>query len=245
MTWLVRRLGGLAGLAVACACQMGSDYSGTDYLCAAGRCPDGFVCVAGRCRMPGELDGGGGGDDATGPDSGGNTAQVVVVEAEHFTANVMQGEYPWIADSTEGHSGDGAMLAQGPGISAIIWPNYYTGSSRLDYTIRLDAASIYYVWIRGMAWSGSDTCIPGIDGTGWAGNANPSGALWVPVVNPIDWTWGSSDGLASERVTVAAASAGNHTLSVWLREDGVILDKILVTTDPEYVPTGSGPAETP
>jgi hypothetical protein len=235
----VRLLGALAVLA-ASGCQMSADYSGTDYLCAAGRCPDGFVCVAGRCRSGSAPDDARGADDG-GPGDAGGDVQPIVIEAEHFTANVMQGEVPWNASSMDGHSGDGAMLADGPGISAIIYPDYYTSSSRLDYDVTLNSAGIYYLWIRGMAWSGSDTCIPGIDGTGWAGNANPSGSLWVPVVDPVAWTWGGADGLSSERITLAASEPGPHTISIWLREDGIIVDKILLTTDVDYVPVGIGP----
>jgi hypothetical protein len=234
-----RPLGALALLAGS-ACQMSADYGGTNYLCPTGDCPDGLVCVAGHCTSEvatadgGDMRDGGGGLD------GGDPANLVVFEAEDFTANVMQGQVPWNASSMPGSSGDGAMLADGPGISAITWPDYYTQSSRLDYDVTLPASGIYYVWIRGMAWSGSDTCIPGIDGTGWAGNANPAGSLWVPVVSPVDWTWGGADGLASEPITVAG-EAGPHTVGIWLREDGIILDKILLTTDGDYVPTALGP----
>ncbi len=233
----VRLLGVFAVLA-ASGCQMSADYGGTDYLCAEGRCPDGLMCVDGHCRSSALLVDARAGDDAAG------RVASIVIEAEQFSANVMQGQVPWHADSTDGHSGEGAMLADGPGISAITYPAYYTSSSRLDYELTLEASGIYYLWVRGMAWSGSDTCIPGLDGTGWAGNANPGGSLWVPVVQPTGWTWGGADGLSSERVTVAASEPGRHTLSIWLREDGIILDKILLTTDVAYTPSGLGPLAT-
>ena len=242
----VRSLVAIAGLGAVCACQMAADYAGTDYLCTAGECPDGFVCVAGHCRTGFALaDGRGGADDAgDGDGDAGPTADLVVIEAEAFTANVMQGSTPWTANGTDGHSGAGAMLADGPGNSAIMWPDYYNQSSRLDYQVTLARSGVYQVWIRGMAWSGSDTCIPGLDGTGWAGSANPSGSLWVPVVTPTSWAWGRSDGLSGENVTVAAAEPGPHTFSIWMREDGIIVDKILLTTDPDYVPSGTGPPGT-
>jgi len=241
MEWSVRSLVAIAGLGAVCACQMESDYAGSDYLCTAGDCPDGFMCVAGHCRTGLALaDGGETAHDGGDGDSG-TTADLITIEAEDFTANVPQGVVPWVADSTEGHSGSGAMLADGPGISAIMWPDYYTQSSRLDYSVTLARSGVYQVWIRGMAWSGSDTCIPGLDGTGWAANSNPGGSLWVPVVTPTEWTWGGSDGLSSSRVTIAAAEPGVHTFSIWLREDGIILDRILLTSDPDYVPSGTGP----
>jgi RHS repeat-associated protein len=43
----------------------------------------------------------------------------------------------------------------------------------------------------------------------------------------------------------AACGGVLHTLRVWAREDGVRLDRILLTTDDEYVPEGSGPPESP
>ncbi len=32
-------------------------------------------------------------------------------------------------------------------------------------------------------------------------------------------------------------------VSIWMREDGLILDKLVLTTDPGFTPAGSGPAE--
>lgn len=38
---------------------------------------------------------------------------------------------------------------------------------------------------------------------------------------------------------------GQHTLNIWMREDGFIADKIVVTSSASYTPTGTGPAESP
>jgi hypothetical protein len=42
---------------------------------------------------------------------------------------------------------------------------------------------------------------------------------------------------------VAATDPGPHTISIWLREDGIIVDKLLLTTDVGYLPEGIGPSE--
>lgn len=39
------------------------------------------------------------------------------------------------------------------------------------------------------------------------------------------------------------AEPGFHTLQIWLREDGLRLDRVLLTVDENYQPTGLGPAE--
>src|SRR2546430_10860622 len=36
---------------------------------------------------------------------------------------------------------------------------------------------------------------------------------------------------------------GVHTIHIWMREDGQIVDKLLVTTNASFIPTGLGPPE--
>jgi len=43
--------------------------------------------------------------------------------------------------------------------------------------------------------------------------------------------------------TFNVASTGVHTVNVWMREDGFVFDKIVLTTNASYTPTGNGPAE--
>jgi hypothetical protein len=38
-------------------------------------------------------------------------------------------------------------------------------------------------------------------------------------------------------------TAGRHVFNVWMREDGTIIDKIVLTSNSGYTPTGTGPAE--
>ena len=44
---------------------------------------------------------------------------------------------------------------------------------------------------------------------------------------------------------MSIGSAGEHNITVWMREDGIHLDRILLTTDGGFVPTGGGPDESP
>jgi len=43
--------------------------------------------------------------------------------------------------------------------------------------------------------------------------------------------------------TINVTSAGAHTLNIWMREDGLILDKLILTTDKNIRPSGSGVQE--
>ena len=43
--------------------------------------------------------------------------------------------------------------------------------------------------------------------------------------------------------TINVTSAGLHTINVWMREDGLVLDKLVLTTNASFTPTATGPAE--
>ncbi|MCI0464734.1 MAG: hypothetical protein L0Z62_48035, partial [Gemmataceae bacterium] len=38
---------------------------------------------------------------------------------------------------------------------------------------------------------------------------------------------------------------GLHTVNLWMREDGTVVDKLLLTTNAAYTPTGLGPTQSP
>jgi CubicO group peptidase (beta-lactamase class C family) len=44
---------------------------------------------------------------------------------------------------------------------------------------------------------------------------------------------------------LTVATTGVHTINVWMRESGMVFDKLVLTTSSSYVPTGAGPAESP
>ena len=45
------------------------------------------------------------------------------------------------------------------------------------------------------------------------------------------------------RPTIEVTSVGQHTLHAWMREDGFIVNKVVLTTSESYTPLGEGPAE--
>jgi hypothetical protein len=58
------------------------------------------------------------------------------------------------------------------------------------------------------------------------------------------WTW-SRDTMDGVSATINVTSAGIHTLNVWMREDGMVVDKVVLSTNTNYVPSGTGPAQSP
>ena len=57
-----------------------------------------------------------------------------------------------------------------------------------------------------------------------------------------DWQWDDVHDTAMAEMTVTfMLSQGMHTLSVTYREQNAALDKLVITSNPNLMPTGMGP----
>jgi hypothetical protein len=162
---------------------------------------------------------------------------LVSIEAEHYHDSVSQGAQEWIAVQESGSSGVGAMEAI-PNYGITNNTNYVQNSPRLDFKVNFLQAGVHYVWIRGIGKSNKDDSLH----VGLNGEAiNTSDRLHK---FKSSWTWSNST-MDGARATLNVPSPGIHTLNLWMREDGMIVDKIVLTTDPSYISSGTGPAESP
>ena len=161
---------------------------------------------------------------------------MVVMEAESYFSKIDRGVHTWV-DTTgqSGFSGVGAMLAD-PNIDELIRKNQATSDSpELQYEIDFTETGSYYVWVRLYSESDSDLSVHGgLDGVVSASKLN--GQLVG------DWNWTNLD-TKDKIVTVGVLTPGPYTFNVWMREDGVYIDKIVLTTDANFTPTDLGPAE--
>src|SRR5688500_17049815 len=177
-------------------------------------------------------------------------AGLIVIEAENFDTNTAQGIHRWeFTNSPAGFSGAGTMYAlPDEPVAVIDYPDSLTTSPRLDYKVQFTKAGTHYFWFRGS------------DGGGNSVNAGLNGDSPDPTMNNIDegccgtrlvpggtsYTWvRGTDATPEGRSRLEITQAGIHTVNLWMREDGQIVDKMLITTDPNFVPTGAGPAESP
>ncbi|MFZ2147682.1 MAG: PA14 domain-containing protein [Sedimentisphaerales bacterium] len=158
---------------------------------------------------------------------------IVSVEAEHFDENVPLSGAEWVeVGPTDGFTGTAGMQVLGP---SFYDPGYAATSPRLEYEINFVKTGTHYVWILAWAASGSDdSCHAGLDGeetplsSNWSGGGN---------------TWSNGRYPETGRAQFEVTSTGIHVLDIWVREDGLIVDKIVLTTNPDYTPTGNGPPE--
>ncbi len=156
---------------------------------------------------------------------------IVSIEAENFDENVPEGDHFWEFNTEiPDFSGDGYMRAVPDGGGS--------GNPRLNYEVNFAKTGIHYVWVRGYSTSGTDdSCHVGLDNDETTSDRIQAGGgngPWVWSINRRD-----NQGLAQ----VDVKSAGVHLLHVRMREDGWRFDKIVLTTNPDYRPTGFGPEE--
>jgi hypothetical protein len=179
---------------------------------------------------------------------------LIVLEAEHYDRKVASLETPllfamdWtLVTDPQGYSGDGAMQAL-PGEN----PNANLGSEvalqnspRMDFKVRFLRTGTHYIWVRAYAPAlaggvGShDSVHIGLDGNFLN---NPITGFPDTSGNPA-YNW-SRTTTAGGTATMSP-SVGYHYITVWMRENGFVIDKIVITSNPNYTPTGTGPAETP
>lgn len=143
-----------------------------------------------------------------------------VIEAEHFTRTVADNGAAWgLKTEPTGFVGEGCM--QVPDKGANNEPPRLT-APRLDYFLELKKPGRYFVWVRGF------------------GINHQSDSLHLGIDVKIDW--GANVGLGGSTFAWSGPRAFNvekpglHTFSIWMREDGAIVDRILFTMDGKYEP---------
>ncbi len=172
----------------------------------------------------------------TGPVNNNAPGNFVSVEVENFTSNVPAGNHAWVPSSQAGFSGSGGMITT-PDTGTI--KNGANGSPLLTYNVNFPAAGTYYVWVRGLG----DTNAAG-EGKNDSVHVGLNGSF-LASADKIDqfpvgsWSWTNSTRDPAV-ATISIPSPGNHTVNVWMREDGLALDKLEFTTDITYSPSGAG-----
>lgn len=202
-------------------CSVGSGLDGSCHGCVDDVCDEDPACCS------------------TVVDTPVNPTQPLAAEAENATGNTAQGTDSWTNDRDNSASGDYGMQA-GPDNGTLVDAGYVTGAPRLDFRLDFPSAGTWYVWIRGHAKrrdeSNSDSLHVGLDGA-----AQPSAERVTGFTSALGWTRQRMN--TAQAASLSVSTAGQHTVNVWMREDGFWFDKIVLTTNAMYTPSGGGPAE--
>jgi hypothetical protein len=162
---------------------------------------------------------------------------LLVIEAENFATTVSRNNRAWTEKTNTAGAAGGEFMAVEPDKGTLINSGYTSSSPELRYNVTFTTPGTYYVWARSWNVNGSSDSIH----VGLNGQAQPSADRLSPS-GVGAWVWGSN---TMDRVvaTLTVPAAGTYILNVWMREDGFQFDRLLLTTDSKYAPSGSGPAE--
>ncbi len=105
-----------------------------------------------------------------------------------------------------------------------------------SFAIYATNPATYTVWIRGMAPDAAG------DSVHIMLNGQPE-AEFLTGFND-EWSW-SSTSLDNSPMILDLSSSGSYTLSLAMREDGLRIDRLLLVTDTNFIPNGTGPAASP
>ncbi len=168
-------------------------------------------------------------------DSG--SAGIVAVEAEGYTNITARNGVSWKASYPLGHSGGGAMEAA-PNSGINNSSGFVDSSPRLDYRVKFTKSGTHYIWVRAIGATTSDDSLHvGLDGKAFA-TATAMGDM------PSSLNW-KNQLMNGSLAMINVPSPGEHTLNLWMREDGVVIDKVVLTTSASYRPSGNGPPVSP
>lgn len=161
----------------------------------------------------------------------------VVIEAEHPSQGFQRSSDAWTArNSLSGFSGEGYVVTE-PNNNSLQDTTFSTTSAELRYPITISSPGTYYIWVRGLGATGNDDSVHiGLNNAAVAS----ADKITLTSFNSFVWTKNTIDGV---RPSLNITTAGEHTLNVWMREDGFALDKIILTKDPNFVPSGASLAE--
>ena len=165
---------------------------------------------------------------------------LVVFEAENYTEsqpNTTTGdEWTLLSVDFDGTTVTTMQALEDNG--DLIRAGFQVDNATMVYPISITNTGTYYVWARLWALAGGTSAYLGIEDEG-----DPVGVI-APTAPSSEWTWvGTKNAGQSARIQID--TPGEHAFNIWMREDGLYIDRILLTTDVNYVPTGIGPAESP
>jgi PKD repeat protein len=176
---------------------------------------------------------GGGGGTGAFLESGG----LVSMESENFHSQIDRDGHTWtLSTANAGFSGAGSMQAT-PDDGTRVRSAPETVSPELVFEVNFATTGTYYVWHRLLGGSSkANKTFSGVDGV------SETSPLSVGTFSAWTWTNGKLDGTDA---TIVVSTPGVHTVHVWMAEDGTYVDKVVLSTDANFVPTGTGPAESP
>jgi hypothetical protein len=164
---------------------------------------------------------------------------ILCIDVENCVRYYNRGGDSWsFVTSPTGWAGTGALNSL-PNDGTTRNSDYVSYAPRLDYYVYFNKTGTHYAWIRGYAANGNDdSCHVGLD------NAASSTSDRIDGFGTGAYRW-SKHTMDGTNAYLSIGSTGERTLNVYMREDGFIIDRVLLTTNASYTPSGAGPSQSP
>jgi hypothetical protein len=158
---------------------------------------------------------------------------IVSIEAENYAGKQAGEEHTWeLTTDKAGSSGKGAVVAvPDKGTNEDI---DYGDSPNTDYKVNFTRTGKHYVWLRGWGVDSGNSCHVDLD------HRDLNTAEEIDLEKD-GWYWNNEG--EDEAAYLEIKSPGVHIVSLCMREDGAIVDKIILTTNPDYRPERNGPVQ--
>ena len=158
------------------------------------------------------------------------THRVLIVEAEQYDRTRSRNDLSWSLErNRRGYSGTGAMVVL-PDRGVRIRERLERQSPSLSYEIDFPEAGTYYLWLRLWAMdSNSNSLYLALD-------EEDKDPMEVKTDDYRTWSWSNELMSARHPARIQVPSAGTHRLDVWMREDGLYLDQMLLTKNRSFSP---------
>ncbi len=163
---------------------------------------------------------------------------LLVMEAEEYESHYApEGSDTWEIERSVAGAEQGVYLIPLIDDGTKIEEGYETSAPEVRYHAYFNTSGVYYVWYRAYGRNAGENSIHmGLNG-------DPLASLKdIGFTTYNEWTWVSTidDG---SRAQVAIPSAGEYFVNLWEREDGTKVDRIVLSTDLNFTPSGVGPNE--
>ncbi len=166
---------------------------------------------------------------------------IVSIEVEDYTDSTIIGDPKWeLKTDPAGFSGTGVMKLL-PDLGKVSNIQYLSKNSRLDYAVDFKKTGPHYLWIRAYSVDGNDDNFH--MGLNLIEERTASRIGRFEATGQWEWIHRSSISTGEVR-TFEVKALGIQRVSLLWAEDGCIADKIVLTTNPDYVPTGLDPDAT-
>lgn len=159
----------------------------------------------------------------------------VVMEAENFIWQIDRSNRSWFTKTTVADYVGAGYVSSGPDTDLQFQSPITTTSPELQYAIDFTTVGTYHVWLRGY--------VPNAAGDSVYISIGDQQPIMLTGFSPREWRWSNQSNAAGIQVTFNINQPGLHTLRVWQREDGLLLDRIVLSTNGGYNPSGDGPVE--